>query len=386
MPHAPAPPHALFAGAFSGARVLLTGHTGFKGAWLTLWLRRLGAEVLGYALPPEPPSLFDAVRAHEGVDHVAADLRDRAALEAAFARHRPEIVIHMAAQALVRRSYEDPFATWEVNVMGTVAVLEAVRACPSVRAVVVVSSDKCYENPEGPHALRETDPMGGIDPYSASKGATELVVASYRRALLTGDAPERPAVAIATARAGNVIGGGDWAEARIVPDCARALAAGRPVVVRSPGSIRPWQHVLEPLSGYLWLAAALRHDPAAFAEGWNFGPAPEAHVPVRDVVERLIACWGAGSWEAPAAGVQPHEAGVLRLDTTKAATRLGWAPAYGLEAAIAATADWYRAAHEAPGFDARAFTLAQIEAYERAAAATGVPWALGEQGFGTPGL
>lgn len=374
---APVPPDSLFAGAFAGARVLLTGHTGFKGAWLTLWLQRLGAQVLGYALPAGPADLFTRAAGHVGIDHVEADLRDRAALAEAFRRHAPEIVIHMAAQALVGRSYEDPTETWEVNVMGTVNVLEAARACPSVRAVLVVSSDKCYENPEWPHAFREVDPMGGIDPYSASKGATELVAASYRRALFTGDGPGRPPIALATARAGNVIGGGDWAAARIVPDCMRALAADVPIVVRTPGAVRPWQHVLEPLSGYLWLTAELRRDPARFGAGWNFGPEPEAHVPVREVVDGLVARWGSGRWDAPydEGAPRPHEAHTLRLDVTKARTLLGWRPLYGLDRALAATAAWYRAAHADPAFDARAFTCDQIADYERAAAAAGLAWA-----------
>ncbi len=380
----PAPLDRLFAGAFAGARVLVTGHTGFKGAWLTLWLQRLGAQVLGYALPAEEPGLFAQLAGQVGIDHVEADLRDRAALAAAFRRHEPEIVIHLAAQALVGRSYEDPAETWEVNVMGTVNVLEAVRACPTVRAVCVVSSDKCYENPEWPYAFRESDPMGGIDPYSASKGATELVAASYRRALFTGDGPRRPAVALATARAGNVIGGGDWAAARIVPDCVRALTADVPIVVRTPAAVRPWQHVLEPLSGYLWLTAELLRAPAAFADGWNFGPAAEAHVPVREVVDGLIARWGSGRWDAPfdEDAPRPHEAHVLRLDVTKARTLLGWKPLYGLDTALTATTAWYRAWHADPAFDARSFTSGQIADYERDATQAGLAWTRPTQAVG----
>lgn len=361
-----------FDGVYAGRTVLVTGHTGFKGSWLSLWLSSLGARVVGYALPPDTtPSLFEDARVADRVTHLMADIRDADALKEALAAHRPELVFHLAAQPLVRASYRSPEETFEVNVMGTVRLLEAVRHTPGVRACVVVTTDKCYENREWDYAYRENDPMGGRDPYSASKGCAELVAASYRASFAGASG-----FALATARAGNVLGGGDWAEDRILPDAIRALSAGMPVPVRNPGAVRPWQHVLEPLAGYLWLGARLLSDPGRFSHAWNFGPDPASSVPVGTVVDRVVSLWGGGSWEAHGtAEAAPHEARLLRLDTAKAQTLLSWMPVYGLEETLKATLAWYAAYHRDPQLDVQAFTLAQIAAYERQAASQGVAWA-----------
>ena len=323
--------------AFSGRRVLVTGHTGFKGSWLSLWLLELGADVSGYALEPDTtPSLFADLDLANAVGHHAGDVRDADAVSRVVSRVRPEVVFHLAAQPLVRRGYDQPIYTLQTNVLGTANVLESVRECSATRALVNITTDKVYENPESGHEFVETDPLGGQDPYSASKACSEIVTACYRESFLTGrDAP----VAVATARAGNVIGGGDWAADRILPDIARALLAGGPVEVRNPDSIRPWQHVLEPLFGYLMLAARLQEDGRGFASAYNFGPIQERRT-VRDVVERAIAEWGSGSWNMPPA-TGPHEAKTLRLDVHKAERDLGWTPVWGFEETIARTVRWY---------------------------------------------
>lgn len=350
--------------AYRGLPVLVTGHTGFKGGWLVCWLKALGAKVRGYALPPETsPSLFEAARVFEGISSSFGDVRDRAALARVMADARPRLVFHLAAQPLVRRSYREPFLTFETNVMGTAALLEACRRAPSVKAVIVVSTDKCYENDDEGRPFREEDRLGGHDPYSASKAACELLCASYRDALL---APEGR-VALATARAGNVIGGGDWAEDRVVADAARAIAAGRPLILRSPDSIRPWQHVLEPVSGYLSLGAALLSEPRRHAGAWNFGPDDASCVCVRGLVERLAAAWGVTlPLETPPRDGAPREARLLRLDWSKAAAELGWRPLWGLDEALRLSAEWYRAHAKDPGSAPRV-TARQIAAYEEAA-------------------
>jgi CDP-glucose 4,6-dehydratase len=362
----------LFDGAFAGRRVFVTGHTGFKGSWLTRWLLDLGAEITGYALePPTDPSLFDELGLQGEIAHVVGDIRDLVCLRAAMTAAQPEFVFHLAAQPLVRHSYEQPVETYATNVMGTVHLLEAVRSVPSVGVVVNVTSDKCYENRETGQAYAEDDPMGGFDPYSSSKGCSELVTAAYRRSFFG----EEPAVALASARAGNVIGGGDWASDRIVPDCVRALAAGEPIVVRNPHAVRPWQHVLEPLSGYLWLAARMSTGAHAFDGPWNFGPEPGDDWPVRSVVEELIATWGDGSWTTPIAGVpQPHEATLLNLDITKARRRLDWRPVYDVRHAIRAAAGWYGARHQDPS-SVPVRTASDIAEYVAAARAANAPWA-----------
>ena len=345
-----------------GRRVLVTGHTGFKGSWLTLWLRELGADVSGLALPPSTnPSLFDLVGGAGVCRSVIGDVRDLRTVVAAVEEARPAVVLHLAAQALVRASYADPVDTYATNVMGTVHLLEAVRRVRGIRAVVNVTSDKCYESHESPSAHREADPMGGRDPYSSSKGCAELVTAAYRRSFFHPSATGAILPALASARAGNVVGGGDWAEDRIVPDCMRAFAAGQPARVRSPAAIRPWQHVLEPLAGYLVLAERLYEHGAAYAEAWNFGPLERDARPVAYVAETLARLWGAGaSWQT-VNGPQPPEATHLAIDGSKARARLGWTSRLSVDEALAWTARWYR--DRETGADPEALCLQQIRHY-----------------------
>jgi CDP-glucose 4,6-dehydratase len=357
--------------SYRGRRVFVTGHTGFKGAWLAEWLTTLGADVTGYALePPTEPNLFDALGLGSKLRHVVGDVRDHGRLAAELRAAEPTIVFHLAALAIVRRAYTEPRETLETNIMGTVNVLEAVRACPTVQAVVVVSSDKCYENNETGRPFRETDAMGGRDAYSASKGCTELVAAAYRDSFFANGA------AVATARAGNVIGGGDWAADRIIPDCVRAMALDQPIVVRNPDAVRPWQHVLEPLSGYLQLGASLLRDGRGHAEAWNFGPTSDAgERPVRWVVEQFIQEWGSGSWVTPPDGTGTfHEALRLSLDSTKARERLGWAPVWLPDVAVRRTAAWYHEYYRAPG-TARELVEDQLRTYQEDARAAGLSWA-----------
>jgi CDP-glucose 4,6-dehydratase len=345
-----------------GKRVFLTGHTGFKGGWLSLWLQQLGAELQGFALAPiEPHSLFKEAGLAEGMGSMIGDIRDLVALKSALAAFRPEIVIHMAAQPLVRQSYLDPVETYATNTMGTVHLLEAVRGSPGVRAVVNVTTDKCYENREWAWGYREDEAMGGHDPYSSSKGCAELVSTAYRRSFFHNGGP-----ALATARAGNVIGGGDWATDRLVPDVLRAFEHGKAVVIRNPLSTRPWQHVLDPLAGYLVLAQRLHADGAAFAEGWNFGPRDEDARPVQWIVEQLVERWGHGAQWQLDDGEHPHEAHFLKLDISKSRSRLGWEPRWRLADTLRHTVDWHQAWRA--GNDVRALCLTQIDAYTRATA------------------
>ena len=343
---------------WQGRRVLVTGHTGFKGSWLTLWLARLGAQVTGVANGvPTEPALFELARVGDDAQTIEADVREPDAVQNALAKARPEVVFHMAAQPLVRLSYERPVETYAVNVMGTAHVLEAARGAEDLRAVVVVTSDKCYENRESERPYREDEPLGGRDPYSSSKACAELVTAAYRESF-GSDGP-----AIASARAGNVIGGGDWSPDRLVPDVMAAAVEGRAVRIRNPDAVRPWQHVLNPLSGYLALAERLAGS-RDYAEAWNFGPSEEDSRPVRELVEGLASAWGEGlRWEADE-GPNPHEAGVLKVDSTKARSRLGWEPAWGLDDAARSIAAFYRAL--AAGEDVRALVLDQISAFEGA--------------------
>ncbi len=335
--------------------VLVTGHTGFKGGWLSLWLQHLGAHVHGYALAPgTQPSLFMEARVGEGMSHVEADIRDLSHLKASMDAAQPEIVFHLAAQALVRESYSDPVGTMTSNVIGTMNLLEAVRSTPSVKAVVVITSDKCYENREWLWPYRENEALGGRDPYSASKACAEIVTASWRASFL-----DEQKVAVATARAGNVIGGGDWAADRLIPDALRAWQGGKVLQVRFPQAVRPWQHVLEPLAAYLLLAENLHHGKSA--EAWNFGPSDADMRPVGGLLESLAALWGDGaSWQSDALQ-HPHEAGLLRLDSSKAKTLLGWRPNFNIDQALEQVIRWHRA--WMAGEDMRAFTLSQIDHY-----------------------
>lgn len=352
-------PRQIAPGFWRDRRVLLTGHTGFKGAWLSLWLQSLCAEVTGISLGtmPSEPSLYELARVDEGMAaSVVCDIRDAVALERELVRVSPEVVIHMAAQPLVRRSFAAPSETYETNVMGTVNLLDAVRRCTDVRAVVVVTSDKCYENRESKGGYREGDALGGHDPYSSSKAAAELVTSAYRRSFFSAEDGPR----VATARAGNVIGGGDWGEDRLIPDMVRAVQSGEPLHLRNPSAVRPWQHVLCPLSGYLLLAEALCES-RTFARPWNFGPDERDAQTVEWVVRQVSHMWPGGvPWQVDGAE-HPYEASLLELDSTQARERLGWAPPLGLEAALRATVEWYLAWRE--DRDVRELTLAQVAAF-----------------------
>ena len=354
-------------GLWRDRSVLVTGHTGFKGGWLTLWLHRLGAAVHGFALdPPTHPSLFEVARLDSMLAaDTRADLVQLARLKAAFDDARPSVVFHLAAQPLVRESYRDPLGTFASNVLGTVHVLEAARMSDSARAIVLITTDKVYENREWLYPYREVDALGGHDPYSASKAAAEIVAASYRASFFGGNRTRHPA-RVATARAGNVIGGADWAADRLVPDCLRAFATGQSVRLRNPDAVRPWQHVLEPLAGYLRLAERLLGENGdQFAAAWNFGPDGRGQATVREVAELAARLWGNGACVAPAPrSDDPHEAGFLTLDTTRARTELGWRPRWSLHQALEYTVAWHRAWERRE--DMAAVSLAQITAYESA--------------------
>ena len=324
---------------WNGKNVLITGHTGFKGGWLSIWLSSMGAQVTGIALEPETsPNLFSSAGVSKLVDSLTLDIRNKDALVKSFASSQPEVVFHLAAQALVRRSYLDPVGTYEVNVLGTLNVLEAVRQTSSVKSVVIVTTDKCYENREWEWGYRENEPMGGHDPYSSSKGCAELLVASYRSSFFSSK--ESPS--IATVRAGNVFGGGDWSEDRLIPDLCRSIMSETSVVLRNPSAVRPWQHVLDPLNGYLLLAEALSTNGEVYAQAWNFGPKDEDAKTVEWVVKETIKNWGVGSYEVDSSE-QLHEAQYLKLDCSKARQRLGWSPLLGIEEGIEYTIKWYKA-------------------------------------------
>jgi CDP-glucose 4,6-dehydratase len=366
----------IFGGAFLGRRVLVTGDTGFKGSWLALWLRELGAEVHGLALPPLPgPTHYAALRLGERIRHRDGDIREEGVVREAFGAAKPEVVFHLAAQAIVRESYDDPKGTFDTNVGGTVNVLEAARGCPSLRAIVVVTSDKCYENREWEFAYRENDPLGGRDPYAASKAAAELAVGAYRASFFLAGGRQ---VGAASARAGNVIGGGDWAKDRLLPDCVRALTAGKAVLIRNPKSIRPWQHVLEPLAGYLQLGQRLLDDPARFSAAFNFGPMGPDTLPVLELAEMFLAGWGGGKLDvAQGSEGQPYEATLLRLSSKKAASTLGFRPLLEAREAVRWTVEWYRRWHEAgAGADLLDLSRGQIARYVEAGRKAGVPWAV----------
>lgn len=361
----------MFGNVYRGKRVFLTGHTGFKGSWLSEWLLTLGADVAGFALAPDTdPSHFELLGLSRRMRHFEGDVRDPEALAKAVADFKPEVVFHLAAQPLVRLSYREPAATWASNVMGTVHLLDAVRACPSVKACVVVTSDKCYENREWPWGYRENEAMGGHDPYSASKGATELVVSSYRRSFFHDPAGCR----LASGRAGNVIGGGDWSADRIVTDFVKAILSDRPLALRNPKATRPWQHVLEPLSGYLALGAVMMGpDGHAFAEGWNFGPSEDSVVLVQDLARKLVSHWGRGEVVVDTSGNHPHEAGLLKLDCSKARQAMGWHGVWGVDETARRVVAWYK--EQSEGGDMFARTREQIESYCSEARKQGLPWA-----------
>lgn len=335
--------------------VLVTGHTGFKGGWLSLWLHELGAKVAGLSLPaPTDPSFFEQTRLEQLVDHSIGDIRDLNTVHDAVERTRPEVIFHLAAQPLVRYSYANPVETYATNVMGTVHVLEAARMVPGVKAVVCITTDKCYENREWVWPYRESDPMGGFDPYSSSKGAAELVIAAYRRSY-----PDAPG--IASVRAGNVIGGGDWAQDRLVPDIIRAMLSNQKLEIRNPRSVRPWQHVLEAIGGYLMIGERLLDGDGSVASAFNFGPSEDDSRPVDWIVEKMLGSWGGNlGWSTPD-GAQPHEATLLRLDSSKARAQLGWRPRLGLAEALDKVTDWHQ--RVAAGDDARAVAIEQIREY-----------------------
>lgn len=349
---------------WSGKRVLITGHTGFKGSWLTLWLQQLGAVVCGFSLDPRTqPSLFELADVANGIEHHIGDIRDLSSLNAVFRSFRPEVVFHLAAQPIVRKSYELPLETYDVNVMGTAKLLDVVRQNPGVVVTIVVTSDKCYENREVLRPYREIDSLGGHDPYSSSKGCAELVAAAYGRSYF---APAMKRGSVASVRAGNVIGGGDWAKDRLMPDIVRGLIAGEDVVIRRPWSVRPWQHVLEPLSGYLKVAEHVWTKGPMPWDAWNFGPDADSNQTVETFVQNTCGRWGRpdAAKVQKLTGNEPHEAGLLMLDSTKARVQLGWRPRWSFDECIAQTVDWYQAYKN--GTDVRATTLNQIAAYEQA--------------------
>lgn len=346
-----------------GKKVLLTGHTGFKGSWMTLYLQTLGAEVTGFSLPPNTnPSLFELAGVVEGITSIEGDIRSYKHILDVLQATKPDIVFHFAAQALVRLSYEQPLETYQTNIMGTVHLLEAIRHVKGIRVVLCITSDKCYENRESGRAYGEDDPMGGFDPYSSSKGCDELIIAAYRRSFFPPDAYDRHGVALASGRAGNVIGGGDWARDRLVVDIMNAFTAGQTAFIRNTQAVRPWQHVLEPLNGYMRLAEKLWAEGPRFTEGWNFGPEPNAARPVAWIADRLARLWGKNAaWEQDA-GSHPHEAQLLMLDTSKASAQLDWHPRLDLEQTLEWVVEWYQGYHQ--GCSPRMLTTKQISRYE----------------------
>jgi CDP-glucose 4,6-dehydratase len=328
----------LDSGFWQNKRVFLTGHTGFKGSWLSIWLNSLGSVVRGYSLmPPTTPALYDEAGVGGIVDSVIGDIRDLESLKKSMTEFNPDILIHMAAQPLVRYSYNEPLETYDTNVMGTAKVLESARFCPNLKSIICVTTDKCYENKEWFWGYRENEPLGGHDPYSSSKACAELVTSSYRDSFLN-----EKNVGLASVRAGNVIGGGDWAEDRLIPDILRAFEKNNPVVIRNPKSTRPWQHVLEPLSGYLVLAQKLYLEPQSYAEGWNFGPRDEDVQPVDWILDKMVSSWGGANWVLDS-DAHPHEAGYLKLDISKANAKLKWAPVWRLEQTLEKIIKWHRA-------------------------------------------
>jgi len=343
---------------WKGKRVFLTGHTGFKGSWLSLWLDFLGVSVKGYSLSPNTnPSLFHEAKVSEVLESQIGDIRDQKTLYESMKSFNPDILIHMAAQPLVRYSYDSPIETYEINVIGTANVLEVARSCPNLKAIVNITTDKCYENDGRSHGYSENDPIGGHDPYSSSKGCAELVASSYRRSFL-----QEQGIGLASVRAGNVIGGGDWADDRLIPDILRSFEESESVVIRNPKAIRPWQHVLEPLSGYLILAEKLYKNQKEYAEGWNFGPNEKDVKPVSWILDKMISKWPASSWELDQ-NSNPHEADFLKLDISKAKAKLGWKPVWELSHTLEKIIDWHKAYLNQE--DMQTICLAEIEEYTK---------------------
>ena len=365
----------IFNNIFKNKKVFVTGHTGFQGSWLTLWLKSLGSEVIGYSLNlPSTPSLFKILKLENEITHIVGDVKDDLLLKKSMKKYKPDIVFHLAAQPLVRTSYQKPVETFQVNAMGTVNVLESIRNTPSVRAGIIITSDKCYENKESGIPYKENDPLGGHDPYSASKGVAEIITSSYNRSFF--DLKNKKVnVGIATVRAGNVIGGGDWAKDRIIPDCMRSLYSKKLLKIRNPNSIRPWQHVLESISGMLLLGQKLLDKPEKYNQAWNFGPSDSVNLNVRDIVKRTIKEWGiSAKWEDTSKKSQNlvHEANYLKLDSSKASTLLKWQPVYSIDDVIKETTSWYW--NYLQKKDMREFTKYQIERYVKTAKNNKISW------------
>ena len=334
---------SLFGSVYAGKKVLVTGHTGFKGSWLTIWLKELGADIIGYALDPyTSKDNFVVTKISEKISDVRGDIRDYEKLEKIFQKYNPEIVFHLAAQPIVRESYLNPKETYDTNVGGTVNVFECCRLTNSVKVIINVSSDKCYENKEWIWGYRENDPMGGYDSYSSSKGCSELITAAYRKSFFNPDHFEEHGKNLSSVRAGNVIGGGDWQKDRIIPDCVRAFENNKPIEIRSPRATRPWQHVLEPLSGYLLLASRMYKEPQKFCGAWNFGPNQDSIITVGEIADMIVAKWGSGSWIDRSNQSEPHEANLLSLDISKAKSYLKWSPVWDIETTIEKTVKWYK--------------------------------------------
>jgi len=366
----------LFEGIFKNKKIFITGHTGFQGSWLTLWLKLLGARVTGYSLSsPTDPSLFEILHLEKDINHISGDVRDSSFLQKCMKKYKPDIVFHLAAQSLVRYSYEKPVDTFHTNIMGTVNLLEAIRNTSSVKTGIVVTSDKCYENKEWNFAYRENDSLGGFDPYSASKGATEIVTSSYNRSFFHSN-KKNGEIGIATVRAGNVIGGGDWAQDRIVPDCVRSINSGKKILIRNPKSIRPWQYILEPISGMLLLASELWNNPNSYNDSWNMGPNISKNITVKELVTQLIKAMGQKTELKDVSKKNKnkvHEANFLRLDSTKANNLLGWRQMYSIEETVSETALWYQSYIK--NMEMKKITIQQIEKYINKAKYMNATWA-----------
>ena len=368
----------LFNGIFKNKTVFVTGHTGFIGSWLVLWLQSLGAKVIGYSLEsPTKPSLFEALSLENEIIHIIGDIQDKQNLFDHIEKYKPEIVIHLAAQSLVRASYEDPSETFRTNVLGTVNILDSIRKLDCVKACVIMTSDKCYQNLNGNHFHKETDPLGGNDPYSASKGAAEIITNSFRNSFFNTEKNHDKNTGIASVRAGNVIGGGDWARDRIIPDCITALITDKKIRVRNPSSIRPWQFVLEPISGILWLCSKLYTNPKTYSEAWNFGPNQMNEITVEKIVQNIIKIWNKGDWidVSKESKDQSIESSSLLLDSTNALNSLEWKTIYSFETAINETISWYKSYYD-NGASMRELSINQIEQYSKKANQMNITWAI----------